>query len=600
MASLTIFNTNDTLSVSITSTSCSNPLYATYVLYKNGISYQTGTISATGGTLGQHGLGVYSIDVTIFEGDPAFPCDTGFAEGAQIDVILECIPSGQTNMSFSTLADFYNLDTAELLLSGPNNPASGATIFGLSGLPSTGTISKTRPNAVSELRGDCRYVSNGVFSYETYLENNFTKFSVDFSGNIYPGIWEKQVYDLVWLSQANGRTVTCPSNNSSTTFYIYLEHYNTSGTVIYNTPFFIRILKNGSLVDSISRSAGTNGSTNKTVTVSLSQGDYVEVEFYTQVDVFAGNCGRTLNYKTEVTIKESKVNNVENFIRNGGAGGVRVLDSEACATNTTLTYGFFEVGNPQYGGIFGELELYVDNTLVDTISSGVVKSRVVAGNKPVKIRTKYSGNSIDSAYLNPKIISTTRLNSNPRIPTTQDITSGVPSFLETTVTTPSSGVNTLEMIGSFTFTFVPADNVCNSTITDTVGNQQYITDTIIQLGTATGKVVFKAIPYSVPDRFQVIWNNEIVIDTGYISRDPSPSSWLGPLNEALTDLGEPTVDNIKYVLFRERETFTKNLSSPSTAIVRVFNPLITRLETKQLVLIDQTYNNWRFTLGCPS
>jgi hypothetical protein len=584
MASLTIFNTNDTLSVSITSTSCSNPLYATYVLYKNGISYQTGTISATGGTLGQHGLGVYSIDVTIFEGDPAFPCDTGFAEGAQIDVILECIPSGQTNMSFSTLADFYNLDTAELLLSGPNNPASGATIFGLSGLPSTGTISKTRPNAVSELRGDCRYVSNGVFSYETYLENNFTKFSVDFSGNIYPGIWEKQVYDLVWLSQANGRTLTCPSNNSSTTFYIYLEHYNTSGTVIYNTPFFIRILKNGSLVDSISRSAGTNGSTNKTVTVSLSQGDYVEVEFYTQVDVFAGNCGRTLNYKTEVTIKESKVNNVENFIRNGGAGGVRVLDSEACATNTTLTYGFNELRDVQNKGIFGELELYVDNTLVDTISSGVVKSRVVTGNKPVKIRTKYSGNSIDSIYTSPKISNYARLNSNTPIQTTQNITSGVSSFLETTVTTPSSGVNTLDMRGSLIADF---NNIaCNITKTVDTTSAQYITDTTIELGTATGRVVFKAVPYGAPDRFQVIWNNQIVIDTGYISRSFNISSLLTPLNDALIAIGEPTVDSIKYVLFRERETFTKNLSSPTTAIVRVFSPLVGQ----------SVYN---FTLGCP-
>jgi hypothetical protein len=41
------------------------------------------------------------------------------------------------------------------LLSGTSNPSVSPSQFGLSFLPSTGTTSKTRPNAISEFRGYC-------------------------------------------------------------------------------------------------------------------------------------------------------------------------------------------------------------------------------------------------------------------------------------------------------------------------------------------------------------------------------------------------------------------------------------------------------------
>jgi hypothetical protein len=42
-----------------------------------------------------------------------------------------------------------------VLLSGTSNPSSGDNIFGKSALPASGSPSKTRPNAVSELRNSC-------------------------------------------------------------------------------------------------------------------------------------------------------------------------------------------------------------------------------------------------------------------------------------------------------------------------------------------------------------------------------------------------------------------------------------------------------------
>lgn len=591
MASLSFFNINDTIYLTITS-SCVNPIYAAYDLYRNNTLYQSGSVSPSGANLGQFPLGTYRIDVTIFEDDFSL-CDAGSADGVVINTLLECIPVNQNNLSFSALADFYDLQTDEILLSGPNNPASGATIFGLSSIPTTGSPSKTRPNAVSELRGDCRYVTDGVFSYEVYLESNSTKFFIDSSGGIYPGTWERVVYDFVWLSEANGRTTSCPSNNSSATFSIYLEHLNTSGAVINNLPFIIRIRKNGSTVDAISRFAGSNGSTSKTVTVSLSQGDQIEIELDTQISPFLSNCGRTLNYRTRIEIEDVILNNASKFIRNRIIDATRILDSPACSSQTTVVY---SLDLDTEGGLLGTAELYVNNVLVDTISQGTIKSILVNPNTPVRFRVYYSGNIPTIQYTEPKIQINARLNNATISPSSQNITLGTATFFERSITTPSSGVNTLNIEGYFTAKI--NEIVCDSQ-TDMSNpynvKQQYITDYIYNLGSDIGKVVLKVIPYSNPVKVQVIWNNQVVIDTGYITRNINPlSNQLTIVNESLTALGEPTVSNVKFVLFRERETFTKSLSSPTTAIVRVFAPI-----GSVRVATNYGKSTYKFSLSCP-
>jgi hypothetical protein len=591
MASLNFFNINDTIYITITS-SCVNPIYAAYDLYRDNTLYQSSTMSPFGANLGQFPLGTYRIDVTLLEDDFSL-CDAGSADGVIINTLLECIPLNQNNLSFSALADFYDLQTDEILLSGPNDPASGATIFGLSTIPTTGSSSKTRPNAVSELRGDCRYVTDGVFSYEVYLESNSSKFFIDSSGNIYPGTWQRVVYDFVWLSEANGRTTSCPSNNSSATFSIYLEHFNTSGNVTVGIPFIITVRKNGSTVDAISRFAGSNGSTSKNVTVSLSQGDQIEIELDTQIDPFLGNCGRTLNYRIQIEIQDSILNNAPKFIRNSLIDSTQILDSPKCQPQTTVIYSFDDLEEENGIGVFGNAQLYVNNVFIETIGSGTEKSIIVNNNVPVRFLVGYGGVSFDK-YINPLIRIYSTLNNNAALSYSKNVTSGVPTFLEIEVMTPPTGVNTLTLNGLFEATINQL--TCDSEYEKRGIRGVYITDHIYELGSSTGKVVFKAIPYSQAVKFEVIWNNQVVINTGYITRNQNPlTNQRNIVNKYLTALGEPTVSNVKFVLFRERETFNKNLSSPTTAIVRVYTPVGS---TK---IPNQSFggSSYKIKLSCP-
>lgn len=67
-----------------------------------------------------------------------------------------CIPStgaasmGDLNVIFGRVRNFASTE-----LSGGSNPSVPPSLFGISFLPSTGTISKSRPNAISEFRGYC-------------------------------------------------------------------------------------------------------------------------------------------------------------------------------------------------------------------------------------------------------------------------------------------------------------------------------------------------------------------------------------------------------------------------------------------------------------
>jgi hypothetical protein len=88
----------------------------------------------------------------------------------------------------------------------------------------------------------------------------------------------------------------------------------------------------------------------------------------------------------------------------------------------------------------------------------------------------------------------------------------------------------------------------------------------INLGTETGTVQLNYNAISVPDKFQVVWNDQIVIDTG----------WRGSSNYGLPVSG-PGIGTA---------TFVKNLSFPETATVIVDAPL--------------QGTAWSFNLGCPS
>lgn len=161
--------TND-ITATVTSTSpCSGIVFITYKLYQNGSLYLTSSVNNTTLTFNDVPVGFdYYVIIDIYTSGPTF-CDT--ATSNTVTITSFCIPTGATFMSMNKLARFYNITVSNVLLSGPNNPSTSGSIFGNSDLPNTGSPSKTRANAISELRGRC----GGIHSWD------FWEFKMDFS-----------------------------------------------------------------------------------------------------------------------------------------------------------------------------------------------------------------------------------------------------------------------------------------------------------------------------------------------------------------------------------------------------------------------------------
>lgn len=155
---------NNVLRTEWTTGLCSPLVFTTVKLFKNGTEIATFNTSGFAHDWpGQYTAGDYYSTVTGFNGDPPTQCDTGTS--STITLSSFCLPVSPTNVSFSKLRLFYGIVSADdIALSGPNNPSSGTSIFGSSALPNTGTISKTIPNAVSELFNTC----GGVQTWESW------------------------------------------------------------------------------------------------------------------------------------------------------------------------------------------------------------------------------------------------------------------------------------------------------------------------------------------------------------------------------------------------------------------------------------------------
>lgn len=144
------------------------------VLYRDGLVYETFNTTSTTRDFLNVGNGSFLLEIyATYNGNP---CDVGESNILTIFLGNYCIPSSQTNLKFSDLRTFYgqnNIASTNIRLSGISNPAEVGTIFGESDLPLTGTNSKTRPNAVSELRGSC----GGVVDTFTTTANSVVKYS---------------------------------------------------------------------------------------------------------------------------------------------------------------------------------------------------------------------------------------------------------------------------------------------------------------------------------------------------------------------------------------------------------------------------------------
>ena len=125
----------------------------------------------------------------------------------------------------------------------------------------------------------------------------------------------------------------------------------------------------------------------------------------------------------------------------------------------------------------------------------------------------------------------------------------------------------------------------------------------ITLGTATNDVYFSVNSYNIPDRYIVSWNSSVVIDTGfrgYAAHYDFGGTYRSTFNSSLTGKVDPITavtypnmtnypdDGYPRVIdpgFVYGLTFSKSLSSPTSAIVNVYAPM--------------TATAWEFTLGCP-
>jgi hypothetical protein len=207
MPAVSITASTNNITATVTSTSpCSGIIFITYKLYQNGSLYLTSSVNDTTLTFNNVPVGFdYYVIIDIFTSGPTF-CDT--ATSNTVTIINYCIPNDATNISMSKLGIFYGLTLTNLLLSGPNDPSTAGSIFGNSDLPNTGSPSKTRPNAVSELRGRC----GGSFSF------NFWTFK---------------------LAQSTTDTTACQLGFGATTLYYTNNSTLTSTTSLWSNASLI-------------------------------------------------------------------------------------------------------------------------------------------------------------------------------------------------------------------------------------------------------------------------------------------------------------------------------------------------------------------------
>ena len=98
---------------------------------------------------------------------------------------------------------------------------------------------------------------------------------------------------------------------------------------------------------------------------------------------------------------------------------------------------------------------------------------------------------------------------------------------------PISGVM-FRATGDYDMMAMPIEDACG-TPQSFPGGQSYPTTLNISLGTSTGTVGCLLDPLGIPDRFIVTWDGSIVIDTGYISANPSTYSLGGGARNSFTN-----------------------------------------------------------------
>jgi hypothetical protein len=276
----------------------------TYTLKKNGSSFSVvGPTTTVGNTWTFLETGTYTVEVLVeqFDDTPAWvTCQNYIHSGSQNINTAFCIPSGATNIKFSDLAIHYGVPPGEIRLSGPNNPSTGANIFGQSGLPATGTISRTIANAVSELRNHCGGGVDNFNGWTASLKFSSSSFTTALGGFVVFGN-----YVVEWKNISTGAVqTTCPLNSSSVTFLCSVEvisPYSTS--LLAPSPYSVRILRNDTVVHTTSRASHSVGKTSNSFVCTLSAGQSVIFQTMSQEEVLGGTCDSVMiiNMSGEIT-----------------------------------------------------------------------------------------------------------------------------------------------------------------------------------------------------------------------------------------------------------------------------------------------------------
>jgi PKD repeat protein len=120
------------------------------------------------------------------------------------------------------------------------------------------------------------------------------------------------------------------------------------------------------------------------------------------------------------------------------------------------------------------------------------------------------------------------------------------------------------------------------------GNRDFPSTRIVDLGTDTGTVNLGFNCFSGPDKIQVWWNGNKVIDTGYAGL--RSAYWQSQLTTSLASYGLPPEPIIQYSATAGREgsgslSFNKTSSTPTTATVYVYAPIAS--------------TSWTYILSCP-
>lgn len=263
----------------------------TYTLKRNGTTVSViGRTSTRGNTWSGLTDGDYTLEILVeqFDDTPAWIVCQNHINPTTLTLNTSfCIPANATNIKFSDLAIHYGVPPGEIRLSGPNNPSTGNNIFGQSGLPATGTISRTIANAVSELRNHCGGVVDNFNGWTASLKFSGSSFTTALGGLV---VFNNYVVE--WKNISTGAVqTTCPLNSSSVTFSCNVEVLSPySTTFLAPSPYSVRVLRAGTVVHTTSRASHSVGKTSNSFVCTLSAGQEAIFQLMSQEEVTGGTC----------------------------------------------------------------------------------------------------------------------------------------------------------------------------------------------------------------------------------------------------------------------------------------------------------------------